>query len=562
MRTFLVLAVIVLAAGCGDAASPPAPEPRQPFQWSNLQGGWTALEEPPFVRAHAALVWAGSELFYWGGESDSGGATHADGAVFDPASRSWRPVAAAPIDGRASPAAVWTGREVLIWGGWSSTEDLGDGAAYDPAADSWRPLAESPLGSRVPAAAVWTGTELVVWGGSSRTRANIDGAAYDPATDSWRSLAPAPFALNAADAVWTGDEILIYGSRLDGNNWSDTKHARGLAYDPVADAWREIAGYALSPQASAVVWTGHEMIVWDYELAAAAYDPSSDTWRELPDLPLEFSECYPAGAFSGDVVLAWHCSRATLLDLAKNEWRVVPPPGGEMYGGPVAAGSAFLFPGAAHEGPRNRLWAYWPEGDTSFVPQSSDEDTRTFLPLVFPDGDRILVSYPRPLDLAGLGVQPDVSYLYIDDPPPRFPLTFVHGPATAKDSQVALRAGLWTILAPLRDPSEREVVERSLKVRETPEGYPVVEASPPLALSHESGEGGGVQLAIGDLNPGWRVVSSLNPLIELRPDGCSPGHVEIGESHGAKCFGDLYVGVYGHQPFISEVLEGLRLEER
>jgi hypothetical protein len=567
MKRPAVVALLVLAvAACGETVSP-TPETRRPFEWSALPGGWTALEDPPFARARAAAVWTGSELFYWGGDTNYGGTAHSDGALFDPATRSWRPIAAAPIQGRSSPAAVWTGTEVLIWGGWSGVEAKADGAAYDPSADTWRPLPESPLSGRDPVAAVWTGAELIVWGDVSRRGGDVEGAAYDPASDSWRELLPAPFALNEADAVWTGTEMIVYGALLDGNNWSETEHARGLAYDPAEDRWRKIAGYPLSPQASAIVWSGREMVAWDYELAAGAYEPSSDTWRELPDLPLEFSECYPAGGQGGDVVLAWHCGRAAMLELAESSWRVVPSPVDEIFGLPIAAGSVFLFAGAPHEGHKNALWAYRPEGDTSFVPPAADEGERTRLPLVFPNGQRIVVSYPRYLDLAGLGVQPDVSYLYLDDPPSRFPLTFVRGEATPGPSEVALRAGRWTVLAPLRDPAEKEIVAQSLQLHETSDEFPVVEALPPLGLSDEFGEGGGSMLAFGDLEPKPNVVSSLEPLIELAPvQKCrlsqAADEVEISHSHGARCLGDFYLGVYGaDRPYIEAVLEGLRLEE-
>jgi hypothetical protein len=565
VKRLAAVALLALAAGCGEGAAPEL-QPRQASTWATLEGGWTSLEEPPFTRAGAVAVWTGSELFYWGGETDYGGTTHSDGALFDPASGSWRLVAAAPIGGRSSAGAVWTGSEVLIWGGWSSAGELEDGAAYDPAADAWRPLAAGPLSGRVPVASVWTGAELIVWGDVSRTKADVEGAAYDPATDTWRRLAPAPLALNEAGAVWTGEEMVVFGARLDSRNWSDTRDARGIAYNPAQDRWREISPYPLSPQASAVVWSGHEVIAWDYDLAAGAYDPSSDSWRDLPDVPLEFSECYPAGAVGGHVVLAWHCGRAALLDLEQNAWRIVPAPLDGPFGPPVAAGSVFLFAGASHEGRRNGLWAYRPEEDTSFVPESTDEGERTLLPLVFPDGHRMVLSYPRHLDLAGLGVQPDVSYLYRDDPAARFALTFVHGAVAARPSEVALYAGSWTILAPLRDPGEKEVVERSLRAHETPEGFPVVEALPPLGLSDEFGEGGGVQLAFADLDPKPNVVSSLDPMIEVAPvENCrlsrDGNDAEIGDSYGARCLGHLFLDVYGDRPFIEAVLEGLRREE-
>jgi hypothetical protein len=304
------------------------------------------------------------------------------------------------------------------------------------------------------------------------------------------------------------------------------------------------------------------MIAWDYEFSAGAYDPDSDSWRALPDLPLEFYECYADGALAGDgFVLAWHCGQAAMLELATDTWRELPKPPSSVVGKPVAANGVVLFAGAwAVVG--NTLWAYRPGplGATGFVPDTERRGERDLLPLTFPDGTRVDLSYPIELGLAGLSVQPDVSYLYRDDPPSRFALTFMYGPAAPDSNEVALEAGAWTILAPLRDSGETEVVERNLRAQETAEGFPVVQALPPLALSHEFGEGGGVMLAIGDLAPEPNR-SSLDPTIFLAPGQCGIPEPEIGGRYGAKCLGDLHVDVYGDRPFVEAVLEGLRLEE-
>jgi hypothetical protein len=198
---------------------------------------------------------------------------------------------------------------------------------------------------------MWTGQEMLVWDGP-------DGAAYEPEKDAWRELARAPFAMERAHAVWTGREMIVYGMRL-GDPSADP--ARGLAYDPASDTWREIAPFALSPQASMVVWTGREMIAWDYELRAGAYDPASDSWRPLPDLPLEFYECYADGAVAGEgFVLAWHCGQAAILELATDTWRELPRPPRSVTGRAVAADGAVLFAGAWPPGNKNPLWAYRP----------------------------------------------------------------------------------------------------------------------------------------------------------------------------------------------------------
>lgn len=154
--------------------------------------------------------------------------------------------------------------------------------------------------------------------------------------------------------------------------------------------------------------------MWDYELRTAAYDPALDEWRPLPDLPLDFSECYPSGAVGEGVVFAWHCGRAALLDLANDSWQLVKGASPDVFATPVAAGRAFLFVGAYNEAVDESAWAYRPgtatatsEPDpTTFVPEAEHHGQRDALPLTFPDGSRIVLSYPGELRLAELGVQP------------------------------------------------------------------------------------------------------------------------------------------------------------
>jgi hypothetical protein len=99
VKRLALVALLVLAAGCGDEP-PIARQQAQATDWPSLPGGWSELPAPPFVRARAVSVWTGAQLFYWGGDTAYGGVRHADGALFDPASREWRVVAPAPIGPR------------------------------------------------------------------------------------------------------------------------------------------------------------------------------------------------------------------------------------------------------------------------------------------------------------------------------------------------------------------------------------------------------------------------------------------------------------------------------
>ena len=197
------------------------------------------------------------------------------------------------------------------------------------------------------------------WGTTARPHGKRDGAVYDPRTDSWQSIANAPISINSGDAIWTGDEMIVFGSELNNNNRSRTKTAVGAAYNPQTDAWRRLPSVQMSPQASAIAWTGNEMIAWDYELTAYAYELQVDQWRDIDDVPLEFSECYPATAATRAYLLANFCGTAAVLDLNNEEWAEVKTP--LLFGRPVAAGSVFLLAGAAHETIRNRLMVFNPE---------------------------------------------------------------------------------------------------------------------------------------------------------------------------------------------------------
>ncbi|MGH2989002.1 MAG: hypothetical protein ACRDMY_03900 [Gaiellaceae bacterium] len=499
---------------------------------------------------------------------------------------------------------------MLIWGGGTATGGAkSDGAAWNPAKESWRILPDSPLGPRDPVAAVWTGKEMLIWGNAARFADWVDGAAYDPATDRWRELPPAPLALNDATAVWTGEELIVYGALLDGNNRSEAAHAQGIAYRPGTNEWRVLPPFPLSPQASTSVWTGDKLIAWDYDLRAGAYDPAADRWRRLPDLPLRFSECSPQGAQAGKgLVLAWHCGQAALLHLSTGRWHGLPGALPEIFGRPVSADGVVLFAGAAHEGVANALWAYKPDelGAITFVPRSELRRGRVHLPVTFPEGTSALLTYPSELDLAGMGVQPDVSYLYLADRPPRFPLAFYRGDPPAgvvageapvdqlatregeraelwaapadSDSEetgrevmpygLVFRFGSWTVIAPVREPDEATVLAGSLEGRETSDGFVALEALPPIGLSDESGEGRGPRLTIGDTDPDperYRVDDRFRS-IDLWVERCSDTTDELSsEEHTSPsgwyahlCLGGaLTAQINGDREFVKAVFNGL-----
>jgi hypothetical protein len=621
---FAAAALFALGAFRGDIHPRPGPaiDPPPVDLAADLGPGWSEFPPPPEVRSAAATAWTGSQLIVWGGYVFDGGGDKTptdDGFIFDGESRSWGAMPAGPLSSRSHAAAAWTGEELLIWGGFTGDDCcqpsemfLNDGAAYDPVAQRWRTLPPAPLGERAPFS-VWTGEELIVWGSTGRELYLRDGAAYDPSSDSWRAIAEAPLGLSDATAVWTGEEMIIFGSSLDGNNRSQTPTAIGLAYEPARNMWREISASELSPQAHTVGWPGSgEMIAWDYEHGTAAYDPRTDAWRRLDDVPLRFYECFPQSATIPGHVFGNFCGQLALYSAADDAWTEITRDDlRDWVIEPAAAGSAFLVKAHSFElsdevGKEfdTRMLAYVPRrpdasgggrDSSPFVPATETTGDTVQMPLVFPDGTRATLVYAAELRLAELGIQPDVSYVWREDPAPRFPIVFLHDRdafiarfvegatpvATinsyrrieiwaARGNDVERRFWLryhlpsWTVLVSVQDAvASATDVAAALELRETGSGFPLVQASGPIALAEGFGEAEGPQLGIGDgaADPSR---TSLDPLILLSPGGCGVVDEEISPSgeYASLCLGGgrVFVSIYGDAQFVRSAFETTGLE--
>jgi hypothetical protein len=595
--------------------------PSQATVFDGLSAGWTELPPPPEVRTGAATAWTGAELIVWGGHAgfDERSVT-ADGFAFDATSRRWSSLPPSPLEARTLAASAWTGSELLVWGGWRGTYGyafaeglLDDGAAYDPTSDTWRALAPAPVVGRAPLS-VWTGRELLVWGTALRVEDRPrDGAAYNPATDTWRVIPEAPIELTDATAAWTGEEMIVFGAALCCGNDPETRTAIGAAYDPDADTWRRIADSELSPQASTAAWNGSEMIAWDYLNDSAAYEPTSDVWRSLPRVPLDDWECPPESVALGASVLGDYCGDLVLYEVGMDAWREVSRrdlSGWEVE--PIAAPPAIVLLAQDQlDASSTRMLAYRPTpvemlgepapaAPTPFEPEVTLDGSVARVNVTFPDGSAATLSYPSDLDLASQGVQPDVSYVWRDDPPSRHPIVFLHGSPGVEEAyvegdqptatftlpgggQAALwpagepesyrlrgiswwlvyRTESWSALASLRDEDDAEVLASALTVQEAETGLPFVTTTGPVHLAEHAGEDEGPVLAFGDAQPDPSIVSDLDGLIFLSPEACSGGpEFDNPPDYASNCLGDgnVFAGIYGDPRFIRAVLDGLRVE--
>jgi len=164
----------------------------------------------------------------------------------------WSLLPAAPIASRSSAVGVWTGTQMIMWGGESGRVNAvlhADGAAYEPDTKTWSSLPASPLSARSQAASVWTGKSVFIWGGyvdSDATRAT-DGALYTPADQSWTRVPTAPVAVyGQVRAFWTGRVVVLVSTPpwagqntpVGANEGSDTVNAQ--SYDPATHKWARL----------------------------------------------------------------------------------------------------------------------------------------------------------------------------------------------------------------------------------------------------------------------------------------------------------------------------------
>jgi hypothetical protein len=156
--------------------------------------------------------------------------SYGNGALYDPASDSWTAVSdtGAPA-ARHDQLTAWTGTRVLVWGGAHyvtisngeiSNAYLTDGALYDPAAKSWTPTAPAPALKMyaVPGATFSGGLMYMRDGADSQSPVYT----YDPATDRWATAQPGPTmpartgGPHNATIFWTGSYWIAFGGYRDG----------------------------------------------------------------------------------------------------------------------------------------------------------------------------------------------------------------------------------------------------------------------------------------------------------------------------------------------------------
>lgn len=189
--------LLVISGSCGGAGQIRC---QDGAAYDPAANTWTAIPALAggAIGPEAAAAWTGSELVIWSAATSKDGLRIRNAArAYNPHTKRWRTLPPAPITPRRLAGAVWAGDRLLVWGGirYLPGGKLGypdDGAAYTPHGNRWRPLAKAPVPGRAMPLTVWTGDRAIFIGGLNAgdqprmDRGNItaiteQGAAYHPA---------------------------------------------------------------------------------------------------------------------------------------------------------------------------------------------------------------------------------------------------------------------------------------------------------------------------------------------------------------------------------------------
>jgi len=335
---------------------------------------WSPLETAGAPRLGRVLAadWSGTELLLWGepppapvpqptstatsgtgtsASTSAGDTTGAVGAAYDPARRTWRPLAAGGPPPDAGPIIApidhaWTSGRWLLWGLDGPTRDR-HGWRYELETDRWTRVAPPPVDGLK--SAVWTGDRWLLWGQTARGQSSF-GAAYDPPADAWTLIAAPPAGDWSFDTrfVWAGDRVLAF-------TFGATKPHQ---YLPQLDRWlpradappgvaRPGGGFPLVDMA---VWTGHEVFLSGHFPGSEGQPISApDQVYTPPDLsglvllaPATGGRISAPGGESWLDVPPGASDRETFVQLAILDAAAVPePPAGDVLARPALQVLAF-----------------------------------------------------------------------------------------------------------------------------------------------------------------------------------------------------------------------------
>ncbi|GAA1391165.1 carboxypeptidase regulatory-like domain-containing protein [Catellatospora chokoriensis] len=211
----------------------------------------------------------------------------AEGFVYDPQARVWKPIADLPQPLMSAGGAFVDGRMYVV-GGWDKTgEPLATTYAYDPMTDRWSRRADLPAAVADAATTTVDGKLYVVAGCPSYECYTPSNATYryDPDTDRWTRLADYPLGVADHACGSSGNGLVCVGGQMpylkdstgdafryfaESDTWVPTTGLNplyGMAYATVGGRLRVIGGVTASSITNQVM----------------EFDPATAVWSTLPN---------------------------------------------------------------------------------------------------------------------------------------------------------------------------------------------------------------------------------------------------------------------------------------
>jgi hypothetical protein len=263
---------------------------------------WTATPvtaSTPVARAAFTAVWSGTELIVWGGTALN--AIEGSGGRLNLTSGVWTPTATAgPTvpSGRQGAGAVFAGVELFVWGGFTYNGSvytyLNSGARYRPVTNAWTAMSTGanlpdPRAQHTFVYVTTSPAYLLVYGGTGATALSANHGRYNPMTDAWLNLTqganfPGPRVRHVG--LSTGGRLFVWGGDNCFGNCGTFLNT-GAYYNAAADSWGVVpTTNAPSGRRRATgVYSGSEVVVWGGQLQSglftntgAHYNPSSNSW--------------------------------------------------------------------------------------------------------------------------------------------------------------------------------------------------------------------------------------------------------------------------------------------
>jgi len=258
---------------------------------NKCSGKWVSMAEPPeqlVARSKAASVAMGDAVFIWGG-LDNGGAALNNGAIYYPATDSWKPLQ--PDPGSPSPrinaTAVWTGaasHKVIVFGGTDASGGMvfRDGGVYDVVDNSWQALPMNMMTSKRSAPyGYWDGTRAVFFGGLNAMPAVVPGAdRFDLKTWSTSTTSGDPGLLGFSAIAFDGSVMYLQGGVI-----GSTRQEKVFAYTSSTDKWATLTTGPSIRTGAFGAWDGSHFVVWggqdDAGLRNDGKIMSGTTWSDM-----------------------------------------------------------------------------------------------------------------------------------------------------------------------------------------------------------------------------------------------------------------------------------------